>query len=472
MQTAILWFRNDLRLSDNPALHRAVAFGAVVPVFIWAPEEEGAWPPGAASRWWLHQSLRALDASLRARGSRLILRFGPTMETLRDLIQQTGARAVCFNRRHEPDIEKRDSAIIASLESLGIEVQTFNSHLFNEPRDIVNKSGSPFRVFTPYWKTCLASMRPSPPERAPDSWVSPDLWPASLELAALGLESKIDWAGGFRAAWTPGEVGAQAALARFRSQALGGYAADRDFPAMTGTSRLSPHLHFGEILPRQIWDAASRAKGSDGFERFAAELGWREFAHHLLSNYPHTPSEPLRPEFASMPWRDDAEAFNAWRRGQTGYPIVDAGMRELWATGWMHNRVRMVVASFLTKDLLQSWSKGARWFWDTLVDADLASNTLGWQWCAGCGADAMPYFRIFNPVAQGVKFDPNGDYTRRWVPELARLPNKWVHQPWRAPAAVLQTAGVRLGADYPEPIVPHEIARNLALEAFHQLRQS
>ena len=295
----------------------------------------------------------------------------------------------------------------------------------------------------------------------------------SVVLDELELEPKIKWAGGMCAVWQPGEVGAREQLKRFIAAAFENYSEERNRPDHVGTSRLSPHLHFGEISPRQIWHALRRSAGSPGAWRnsqFLAEVGWREFAHHLLFHYPHTPTEPLRAEFKIFPWRENAEWLKAWQRGQTGVPLVDAGMRELWTTGWMHNRVRMIAASFLVKNLLLSWQDGARWFWDTLVDADLAQNTLGWQWTAGCGADAAPYFRIFNPVSQGEKFDPNGDYVRRWVPELANLPARWIHQPWAAPAAELTRAGIAPGITYPEPIVSLGISREVALEAYAKMR--
>jgi deoxyribodipyrimidine photo-lyase len=288
----------------------------------------------------------------------------------------------------------------------------------------------------------------------------------------------VDWAAGLRAAWTPGEAGAKDALARFLLEALPDYAEARDRMGVAGTSRLSPHLHFGEVSPRQIWHAAAAlqwqgGKGGTarGAEKFVAEVGWREFAHHLLVHFPHTPDAPLRGEFARFPWREDPAARRAWQRGRTGYPVVDAAMRELWTTGWMHNRARMIVASFLVKDLLLPWQDGARWFWDTLVDADLASNTLGWQWTAGCGADAAPYFRVFNPVSQGTKFDGNGAYVRRWVPELARLPDGALHAPWDASPAELRAAGVSLGRDYPACIVDHAEARERALAALASLKR-
>jgi deoxyribodipyrimidine photo-lyase len=487
--TSIVWFRLDLRLADNPALHAAIARGgAIVPVFIHAPEEEAPWSPGGASRWWLHQSLQALDESLRAVGSRLILRCGPTLETLCTLRYETGATAVFWNRRYEPASMARDRHLKALLRGDGIEVADFNAGLLHEPGTIQNRSGKPFQVFTPFWKHCLTQPDPAKPLAAPRKLRAPGKWPASLALAALGLEAKIKWAEGMRAAWQPGEAGAQVQLKRFLASAFTNYSEGRNRPDLAGTSRLSPHLHFGEISPRQIWHAVaadvrrripgaktdrlltSSATNAWRTSQFLAEVGWREFAHHLLYHFPRTPTEPLRAPFKQFPWRKDAALLKAWQQGQTGYPIVDAGMRELWATGWMHNRVRMIVASFLVKDLLISWREGAAWFWETLVDADLAQNTLGWQWTAGCGADAAPYFRVFNPVSQGEKFDPHGGYVRQWCPELAALPDVWLHRPWQAPPAVLAAAGVTLGRNYPEPIVSHAIAREVALEAFAKLR--
>jgi deoxyribodipyrimidine photo-lyase len=366
-----------------------------------------------------------------------------------------------------------------ALRTEGLEVQSFNSALLFEPWTVANQEGKPFQVFTPFWRHCLGLNEPAPPQPAPDALPGPARRPKSEPLAAFELEPKIDWAAGLRAAWQPGEAGAQAALRCFLEAAFTGYAQQRNRPDLPGTSRLSPHLHFGEIGPRQVWHGlkawAARRGMADAAWRgsqFLAEVGWREFAHHLLFHFPHTPTEPLRPEFARFPWRRHPEGLRAWQRGRTGYPIVDAGMRELWATGWMHNRVRMITASFLVKDLLVDWREGARWFWDTLVDADLASNTLGWQWTAGCGADAAPYFRIFNPVSQGEKFDPQGDYVRRWAPELAGLPAEWIHQPWAAPPEVLARAGVELGRHYPAPVVNHAIAREVALEAWAKIKDA
>jgi deoxyribodipyrimidine photo-lyase len=364
------------------------------------------------------------------------------------------------------------------LRAEGVAVESFNAALWHEPWTILNKSGKPFQVFTPFWRHCLAQSDPPAPLPAPRRLAVPMKWPKSLALEELGLEPRINWAEGLRAAWQPGEAGAAGNLKKFLTSAFADYSEQRNRPDLVGTSQLSPHLHFGEISPQQIWHGltslaekrnlpAADWRGS----QFVAEIGWREFAHHLLYHFPHTPTEPLRPDFTKFPWRKNAAWLKAWQHGRTGYPLVDAGMRELWTTGWMHNRVRMIVASFLVKDLLLDWREGARWFWDTLVDADLASNTLGWQWVAGCGADAAPFFRVFNPTAQGEKFDPHGDYVRRWCPELAKLPTEWIHQPDQAPSEVLKVAGVKLGRDYPEPIVSHAIAREVALEAFAQIRR-
>jgi deoxyribodipyrimidine photo-lyase len=474
-----LWFRHDLRLADNPALLAAVRHGGpVIPVFIWSPEDEGRWPPGAASRWWLHQSLAELDASLRQRGSRLIIRRGPALEAIRELLNFTGAAAVYWNRRYEPAVIERDTRVKVALRRDGVIVETFSSDLLFEPGTVRSQRGKPYQVFTGFWNACLRAPEVAPPEDAPSQIAPLQYWPDSLKLAELGLEPAIDWTGGIRACWCPGEGGAAAQLHRFVEEALSEYATGRDRPDRWGTSRLSPHLHFGEISVRRVWFEVRRGRPGAGSRQHASavrvysrELGWREFAHHLLFDWPQTPDQPLREQFAGFPWEPDRQKLRAWQRGRTGYPIVDAGMRELWRTGWMHNRVRMVVASFLVKDLLIPWQEGVAWFWDTLVDADLANNTLGWQWTAGCGADAAPYFRIFNPVSQGEKFDPAGDYVRHWIPELGKLPGEWMHRPWDAPAAVLASAGVELGETYPRPIVDHRQARARALEALERVKK-
>jgi deoxyribodipyrimidine photo-lyase len=468
LSATVLWLRQDLRLSDHPALQAAIARGEpVIPVFIWAPDEEAPWAPGAASRWWLHHSLTALQRDLEARGSRLVVRAvggsagavgkggasgdGSTLEVLRALLRETGATAVHWSRRYEPAVVARDRIIKDTLRSEGIEARSFNAALLVEPWDVQNLSGKPFQVFTPFWRRVSADLDPGKPSPAPRSIPAPAKWPKSLSLDALALSPRIAWDAGFAEAWRPGEAGAGANLDSFLDGPVKDYGDRRNFPAERGTSRLSPHLHFGEVSPRQVWHAAPKWRTS----QFMAEIGWREFAHHLLWHFPQTTDAPLRSDFLRFPWREDAAQLRAWQRGLTGVPMVDAGMRELWHTGWMHNRVRMVVGSFLVKNLRLHWLEGARWFWDTLVDADLASNTLGWQWCAGCGADAAPYFRVFNPDSQAEKFDPAGEYRHRWVPEAM---------------ADLAGGGAVRGR-YPAPIVDLKGSRVAALEAFASLRK-
>ncbi len=475
MSTALLWFRRDLRLEDNPALrHAARNAEAVVPVFIYAPDEEAPWQPGSASRWWLHQSLGSLSQQLERRGSKLIVRRGPTVATLLELCEQTGARTVLWNRLYDPAIVRRDTEVERTLQQQGIEVQSFNAALLREPWDVMTGNGEPYKVFTPFWKACLAPPEPPVPQPAPRQLGSPRRWPSGLAIAALDLMPKIDWYAGIARAWTPGEPAARQRLRRFVEAGLADYAGRRDVPGADGVSRLSPHLHFGEISPRRVWHAVRELAVGEGIEveaeAFLRQLGWRDFAHHLLFHFPDTDRRNFRTQFSAFPWRDADRTYRAWTRGETGIPLVDAGMRELWQTGWMHNRVRMNVASFLTKNALVHWLEGARWFWDTLVDADLANNTLGWQWTAGCGADAAPYFRIFNPVLQGQRFDPQGGYVRRWVPELAALPAAYVHKPWSAPAGVLRDADIALGRDYPLPVVDLGSSRQRALSAYQAMR--
>lgn len=474
----LVWFRQDLRLHDHPALHHAVQQGDVVlPVYIHAPEEEKPWEPGGATKWWLHHSLASLDASLRAKGSQLVLREGSSLEELEKLIAEAGISRVVWNRRYEPAIIKRDEKIKAALKERGIAVESFNGSLLHEPWEVRTKEGKPYQVYTPMWKAYQAQAEPRQPIPVPKELPAPVKWPRSIELEKLKLLPTIMWDAGFYDAWKPGETAALQRLKHFSKQSAGEYKNQRDLPGIDGTSRLSPCLHFGEVSPNQIWHTIQQMRQADGSphvleqsEVYLKEVAWREFAYHLLFNFPHTPKEPLRAEFAKFPWKEDSTKLKAWQRGQTGYPIVDAGMRQLWATGWMHNRIRMVVASFLVKHLLIPWQRGAEWFWDTLVDADLASNTLGWQWTAGCGADAAPYFRVFNPMQQGERFDANGAYVRRWVPELAALPDKYLHSPWTAPAMVLAEAKVVLGKTYPRPIVDHAEARNGALAAYEAMR--
>ena len=463
-----------MRLHDNPALAAAIASGApVIPVFILDDETPGRWALGAAARWWLHESLRTLDKQLRQRGSRLILARGPALDVLVDFAREVNASAIYWSRSYEPWTIKLERKMHLALDRSGVRCRRFSGQLLFEPEDIETATGEPYRVFTPFYEKCLAiggidaalpepvSLPPVPEEIESDKLGSWELQPETP-----------DWAKGFATIWTPGQAGALTRLGAFLDTRLAPYGNDRDRPGSAGTSKLSPHLHFGEISPRQVWHAVrscsdkSEGEADAGAESFLRELLWREFSAHLLFHYPHIPHSHFRNNFASFPWREDAAGLKAWQQGKTGYPIVDAGMRELWATGWMHNRVRMVAASFLVKHLLLPWQQGAEWFWDTLVDADLANNSASWQWVAGCGADAAPYFRIFNPVVQGKKFDAQGAYVKHWLPELSKLPRSHIHAPWMAPEKSLEKAGIVLGETYPKPIVDHKMARERALEAF------
>jgi deoxyribodipyrimidine photo-lyase len=474
---ALLWFRRDLRLSGHPALTAASAGGMrVIPVYILDDETPGNWRMGGASRWWLAQSLRALDASLRDLGSRLILRRGRSCDMLQALAQETGAAAVYFTRGYEPFQRRLEDRLQETLAQRGVACRRFGGQLLAEPETLQSKRGEPFRVFTPFYKALVSGATPKPPLGVPREFHCPSSWPASDKLEAWALEpSNPDWAAGLRAAWTAGEAAAQRRLAFFLETMADTYSARRELPGADGTSRLSPHLAFGEIGPRQIWHAAhsaAQAIGKPGlYGAYLREVAWREFSYHLLFHFPELPEKAFKPEFGAVPWRDDEDGLRAWRKGQTGYPIVDAGMRQLWQTGWMHNRVRMIAASFLIKHLLIPWQTGEAWFWDTLVDADLANNAASWQWTAGSGADAAPYFRIFNPVLQGEKFDPNGAYVRTFCPELARLHASVIHQPWAADSAALKKAGVILGETYPHPVVAHAAARSRALSAYREIKK-
>ena len=471
----VVWLRQDLRLADNPALSYASASGHPVVVLYLFDTDPEQRPMGGASLWWLNRSLTALSSLLKAIGSRLILRKGKASEVLPQVVTETGAGQVVWNRLYEPSAIARDTALKAALKAAGVEVQSFNAALLNEPWTVETGSGGPYKVFTPYWRAARAKVGQQPALPAPHSLMSPERWPHSDILADWQLHpTKPDWSVGFDG-WTPGEAGALESLNDFLDGPANDYAEGRDQPGKIGTSRLSPHLHFGEISPRQVWIAAHGASATGDLnegarDKFLAEIGWREFNHHLLYHFPTLPTANFKPGFDGFAWQDDAKGLKAWQHGLTGYPMVDAGMRELWATGWMHNRVRMITASFLIKHLLIHWREGEAWFWDMLLDADLANNAAGWQWTAGTGADASPYFRIFNPFSQGEKFDPKGDYIRRWVPELARLPNKVIHRPWEATAFELSTAGVTLGKTYPRPIVDHANARARALSTYARLK--
>lgn len=476
---ALLWLRRDLRLTDNPALLAAVDHarrtqGQLLPVFVWEPCERRRWAPGGAARWWLWQSLRALAAALERRGSRLLLLQGDPVTELSALAHAVRADAVVWAAGLEPDERADDAALGAALGAAGSAPMMIPSAaLLWDPAAIRTQADRPYTVFTPYWRACLAHGAPPPPLAAPAALPQAPAAAAGLTLAALAAEAVRPWAAGFGEVWRPGETGARERLEAFLAGALGRYANDRDLPAVEGSSRLSPHLHWGELSGRQVWHAVAgelAERGSDleaaigpaGREAsrapdlgksagaFVRQMGWREFGHHLLHHFPALTDEPLQPQFAAFPWRDDPQGMAAWRRGRTGYPMVDAAMRELWTTGWVHNRSRLVAASFLVKDLLLPWQAGEEWFWDTLVDADLANNTLGWQWVAGCGADAAPYFRIFNPATQRRRYDPEGAYVRRWLPELT--------------ATDADTYGA--------PLLDHGEARSRALAAYEALRHA
>jgi len=469
VEPIILWFRKDLRLDDHPALRAAVKKNhPILPIYVWSPEEEGDWAMGGASMWWLHQSLTSFQAKLKQLGGRLVIKKGPVLKTIIELVRQTRVGAIYFNRHYEPHSIRLEKKIYKELRKVGCSAESFPGNVLFEPWEVQSGTGKPYRVFNPFYRKVLGIPDLSESLPAPRRIIFYKKSLTSRNLSQLNLEPKFDWAQGMRRVWSPGEMGARKELRRFLKQSQKSYGQDRDKPFLRSTSRLSPHLHFGEITPRQIWRALPKNSKSGPFLR---QLIWREFAYHLLFHFPFTPLKPLQSQFGKFPWRKNRAALKAWQKGETGYPIVDAGMRELWTTGWMHNRVRLITASFLVKDLLQPWQEGARWFWDTLVDADLANNTLGWQWVAGCGADAAPFFRIFNPVTQGKRFDPQGIYVRKWVPELARVPDKYLHEPWKAPEGDLKKWGVVLGRDYPSPIVDHQHARQKALQTLKDMKK-
>jgi deoxyribodipyrimidine photo-lyase len=470
MTTAIVWFRRDLRLADHPALHAAASsYERVLPLYIHAPGEEGDWAAGAAGRWWLHHSLASLKMALRKHRADLHIGSGESLSVLRETIHRSGASAVYWNRLYEPASIARDSHIKKVLRAEGIEVHSFNAALWCEPWQIATQQAQPYRVFTPFWRNLRPQVTLETPLPVPSPLRAAKI-AGSLTIDALDLLPRIAWDQGMQQAWTPGEAGALSMLELFGDDALGDYATARDMPSRHGTSRLSPHLHFGEISPRQIHHAlhagAQRRdlKRRPDLEPYLRQLGWREFAHHLLYHFPDTPKNNFNASFDRFSWARGSQAqLKRWQQGQTGIPLVDAGMRELWHTGWMHNRVRMIVASFLTKNLRQHWQQGARWFWDTLVDADLANNTMGWQWVAGSGADAAPYFRVFNPVTQAQKFDPTGVYLRRWLPELAEASDKLLYEPWKDPSLLKRTG-------YPAPMIDLSSSRQEALSAYQAMR--
>ena len=474
---AILWLRRDLRISDNPAMSEAFnANQSVIPVYIHDDGAKNA-PIGAAA-WWLHGSLSALSKTLSALGQPLILRRGDERETLHNLIEEIGASAVYWNRRYDPNSIEIDRILKSELSERGLDVRTYNATLTREPWEVKTGSDSHYRVFTPFWRT-VRKIGPARTEQPPLTKKNIRLPLTNIATDALNdwtlLPTKPNWASEFPKHWTPGEAGAHDRLMEFLDNGINLYKDKRDHPDIDATSRLSAHLAFGEISPITIWNRteAARAHGKisdDDADKFLAEVGWRDFSYNLLYHYPDLPQTPLKSEFKNYPWQDDPQKIALWQRGQTGYPIVDAGMRQLWRTGWMHNRIRMVAASFLVKDICANWTHGREWFHETLVDHDAASNAASWQWVAGCGADAAPFFRIFNPVTQSEKFDKDGAYIRRFVPELADMPAKYIHAPWRAPDDVLAAAGVELGKTYPEPMLNHKNARDFALDAYKKIR--
>ena len=455
-EIVIVWFDRDLRVADHLALTRACGVAdVVVPLFV-DDEPQDGWPRSKRQSIWLRRSLEALGEALRERGSSLIFRRGSSAEVVPQVAKEVGAQLVIWNRRYRPGLRRRDKHVSRALREIGIEVETTSGRLLHEPEEIRTTTGGPYHVFTPFWRKfqkVVDVFEPlDEPELGPEK--APSTWPKSDGLDAISKAGEASWL----EYWQPGEEGARKTLERFVESGLADYVECRDRPDRTGTSRLSPHLRFGEVSPRQVWQAVG------GAEEFRRQLVWREFSYHLLHHYPHTAEEPLREKFKDFAWRDDEEGFERWKNGETGYPIVDAGMRQLRETGWMHNRVRMIVASFLTKDLLIPWQKGARWFWENLVDADLANNTMGWQWSAGCGADAQPFFRVFNPVKQGKRYDPDGEYVRRFVPELEGLSGSSIHAPWEASTQELA------GTNYPEPIVDHGEAREIALNLYNEIK--
>ncbi|OLP53859.1 deoxyribodipyrimidine photolyase [Rhizobium rhizosphaerae] len=472
----ILWLRKDLRLQDNHALKAAADCGApVICLYIREPQD-GLGPLGAAQAWWLHHSLERFAEAIEGLGNRLILRSGEAGAVLGALIAETGARTIFWNRRYDPEAAAVDKALKAHFEGEGLQVKSFAGQLLHEPTRLKTKSGGPFRVYSPFWRAFEASGEPDAPLEAPAALPAPDRFPKSETLADWALlPVKPNWAEEFDGIWTPGEAGALTRLDRFVAERLKTYRAGRERPALDGSSGLSPHLAMGEISPATIWQATMGLSDRIPVEEiiaFRREIVWREYSYHLLFHHPDLPRENLNRRFDRLGWQGSEEDFARWCRGETGYPIVDAGMRQLWRHGAMHNRVRMIAASFLVKDLLIDWRRGEAWFRDTLVDADPASNGVNWQWVAGCGADAAPFFRVFNPILQGEKFDPKGDYVRRFVPELARLPDRYLHRPFEAPSSVLAEAGITLGKTYPLPQVDHARARDRALTAYRSVKDA
>lgn len=468
--TAIIWFRRDLRIEDNPAFAAACnANKSVIPLYI---HDKGlSLALGEAQKWWLHHSLKSLDKLLNLKGLRLCLKNGDPLSVLKDLIKKYHVNQVYWNISIEPEQRAQDKKIREMLTSENIKINTYSGSLLIDPKTIRTQQDEYYKVFTPFWRQCLQQLSILEKHIVSHWPDSPDAKKDNLNDWNL-LPQKTNWAKEFELKWRPGQDGAQIKLENFIENHLNDYDRQRDIPTAEATSYLAPHLHFGEISSWQIWRTIEELKRNPqrnikAIERFCSELGWREFSHYLLYHFPDLPHANFRSKFDAFPWQNNKDNLTKWQKGLTGYPVVDAGMRELWRTGYMHNRIRMITASFLTKDLLIDWRLGAKWFFYTLLDANLANNSANWQWVAGSGADAAPYFRIFNPVLQGEKFDPNGDYIRKWVPELAALPAKWIHKPWQAPRGALS---VKIGKDYPEPIVEHGKAREKALNIYKTLK--
>lgn len=466
-KTNLVWLRNDLRIADNPALVAAHSGGAGVTALYIHETTAGVRPPGAAGRWWLHHSLNALGEALAERGVPLLVRSGEATTIVPEMARELGAETVAWNRRYAPAERDADAAIKAGLRASGLDARSCPGNVLVEPWDIATGQGKPYSVFTPFWKT-LRDRHIAAPQQRPE---------AASSIASPKLDDGYRaprWSEKLVAHWSIGETAAAQVLADFLDGPLEDYAEGRDFPRKDVTSRLSPHLRFGEISPRQVWQAAQAAAHADhhkqsAVDKFLSELAWRDFNYHQLYHRDDIATQPMQPKYAAMDWRQSDSDLAAWQQGRTGLPIVDAGMRELWETGYMQNRVRMLTASLLAKNLLIDWRSGEQWFWDCLVDGDVASNPGNWQWVAGSGLDASPYFRIFNPVTQGGRFDETGDYVRRWVPELAALPDKWIHEPAAAPPDVLEQARVTIGKTYPAPIVDLKASRVRALEAAGRL---
>jgi deoxyribodipyrimidine photo-lyase len=478
MAGAFVLLNHNLRLHDNLPLHHAAAEGPVIPVFIFDETNPKQWHLGGASKWWLHHSLKSLNNDLRILGSQLIIRQGNSYLVLKDLIEETGFKDVYFEQSLLPSSTIPEERIYKLCKRFGGQAKRYRGQTLFHPSQVQTKDKNPYKVFTPFWNSCLKNEAVPDPLPVPD-FQSPEEWPETLSVDDLNLlPTTPDWSTSIAETWHPGETNARIALDKFITHSMAGYDHNRDMPSLvSGTSKLSPHLHFGEISPATIWHQAKHAinkhqHNDTGGKTFLKEVGWREFSYHLLYHFPDMDHMPLNKTFLNFPWVTDDEALKAWQNGQTGYPIIDAGMRQLWQTGWMHNRVRMITASFLVKNLRIHWIEGIKWFWDTLIDADLASNTASWQWIAGCGADAAPYFRIFNPTLQGKKFDPYGDYVRHFLPELRDLPDQYIHEPWKTPKAVLDDANIELGKTYPNPIVDHKVTREAALAAYQETKSN